>query len=957
MRALLACTGAWLSLVLPASLLAQEEGKPPPVDRLDELQRPAPADTDSIVIARPDSAALDTVDGFDLDALREELGGGDFPEQDADFRRLAGSPGFRVIEYRGEMVELEVDTETIRLLGQAQANYGGDVLRADTIAYLGEPQFIIARRNINLIGQGQAHVVSDSLLYYDVSRRKGTIFDAETEFAERGATWFVKGTAVPKGQDTVYVASGAFTSCEYDTPHYYFQAGRIKLVAENVIVAWPVVLYVSDVPVFWLPFFAQDIRPGRHSGLLPPRFGFNDIVKTSDSYNRQISDFGYYWAINEYLDAQGTIDWFSGNYTRLNGAFRYRFLKQFIRGNALASYSFGNSGKVWDIRVNHDHELSASTKYLVSLNYVNNTRLYQDQSFNPNDQTQTIDSNVGVSHRWPFASLNLSGRHRQFLGTSDQTETTLPQLGLALSPVTLFRAPVSRQGLVNNLTWNGSFNLSRTDLNNELTDDRLTTNASASSRFTLRSLNWTSSGRFNEIKTSPFDTLTGPLPDVAQSTINWNTQLSYQINLVGSTRLSPTFQVDGALFKSPDTGNDYLAAPTRINAGATLGTDIYGFLPGFGPFSRIRHKLSPSISWAYSPAVELSQEQMIPGFPVTAGDAQNRLSIGLTQTFEAKVRRERVVEEQPEIARLDDEVFPRGLPLPPPAEETPVPAERGLIEGPVEVAPSDSIVPPDSLAAGQATPGGAVPAAQRLGAADRLLEERKIVLLSWNITTPLTWDFERAKRNEPTLLTETFTSIFTSDLLRGLTINVTHDLFKGIGNARDFDPFLSSLSASFSIRSGVGLGSIVGVGDDPRSVRSPAEQQDLRSPSRLGTFEQPFDPVQGTTGSGPWDLSLTYSLARVRTGETGQKSSTISGNVSLQPTPNWRVRWSTQYNFTLKEFGQHLITLDRNLHHWQASFQFSKSPNGNVLFQFYITLRDAPEIKIDYGQQSETTGF
>jgi hypothetical protein len=354
-------------LMIPGSLAGQEGGR-----RRGELvgppaQRAVPADTDSVALARPDTLPFDSLPRIDVAARRQELGGGDFPDTDSDFRQLAGLSGFRVIEYRGEMVDLEIEGETIRLLGRAQANYGSDVLRADTIVYLGQPRFIIARRSIDLVGEGQAHVESDSILYYDVSNLKGTIFDAETEFAERGAQWFVKGTAVPKGQDTVFVSRGSFTSCEYDNPHYFFKAGRIKLVAENVIVAWPVTLYVSDVPVFWLPFFAQDIRPGRHSGLVPPRFGFNDIVKTSDSYNRQISDFGYYWAINDFMDFRGTIDWFSGQYTRLNGLFNYNFLKQFTRGSARASYSFGSAGKVWDVRLNHEQELSSVTNYRIKL--------------------------------------------------------------------------------------------------------------------------------------------------------------------------------------------------------------------------------------------------------------------------------------------------------------------------------------------------------------------------------------------------------------------------------------------------------------------------------------------------------------------------------------------------------------------------------------------------------------
>ena len=56
---------------------------------------------------------------------------------------------------------------------------------------------------------------------------------------------------------------------------------------------------------------------------------------------------------------------------------------------------------------------------------------------------------------------------------------------------------------------------------------------------------------------------------------------------------------------------------------------------------------------------------------------------------------------------------------------------------------------------------------------------------------------------------------------------------------------------------------------------------------------------------------------------------------------------------TAKEFGQQFITLDRDLHRWLASFQFARSPNGNVLFQVILQLKDAPELKIDYDQRTD----
>ncbi len=541
--------------------------------------------------------------------------------------------------------------ESVTLRGDAQANYATSELQADTITYLAGAQFIAAEGNISLSGQGVNEVTNDSALYYDVSRQTGTIMDARTAFAERGTEWFVRGTATLAGTGTAYVETGQFTSCEIDDPHYFFKAGQIKIVNEQVIVAWPVVLYIHDVPLIWLPFFAQDIRPGRRSGFLPPRFGFNDIIGGGD-FDRQISDFGYYFALSPFYDAQLTIDWFSNNFVRFNGAFRYDVRKKFLRGNVMASYSFGEDGaNSVEFRVSHNQKLSPVTDFKVNANFVQNTRIFQDQSFDPRQQTQNITSDLGFNHKFPFASLSLSARRQQFLG--DQTgrvDMTLPQLALSFSPITLFKAPPNLAGPFNNITLSGSTNFQRQERRNQERDDRITTTGGVSASLRLGSFTVNGSGRVNDDRTVPFDsTAVIPPASFSKTTMTYGGSASYQINLLGSTTLRPNVTVDAASFKSPDTFGGFISAPTRLSIGASLSTDVFGFYPGFASFSRIRHKISTRFNWSFAPAVTLADSLLeIPGFPGGNAKARNTLSITLNQTFEAKAR-QAPAEEQAEV--------------------------------------------------------------------------------------------------------------------------------------------------------------------------------------------------------------------------------------------------------------------------------------------------------------------
>jgi len=905
--ALVLIAAAW---VVPAPAAGQDRPPRPPRVVKDSVRDDRLATVlDSLGIS-PDSISADSLAAI-RDSLsrqevadrREGLGGGDFPDKDDIFRVLAGLPGYVAVEYRGEIVSVGVPSERLDLLGRAQLNRAGDVLAADTIRYFGDRKFIEARRSIELLGADRRRVSSDSVLYYDLNRLRGTVFEAESEFDDGGTTWRIMGNVIPLAQDTVYATASSFTSCELDVPHYTFRAKQLKMVSRNVLVAWPVVLYVSRVPVFWLPFFAADIRQGRRSGIIPPRFGVNDVVQTGGSTSRQVTDFGYYWAINDYLDAQATVDWFSGNYTRLNGSFRYRFLKQFIQGSVTYAQSFSSTGNNLQLRGSHNHEIGLNTTLRASLDYIQNTRIFQDQSINPRDQTQTVDSDIGLNHRFSFGNLSASGRRRQFLDDG-RTETTFPSFSLSASPVTLFAAPQNRAGPFNNLQVSGSGNFSRRAVRADSATDVVTTAASLRSGIRAGRLNISGSASLSDLETTLQDSLFMDLPPEAQTTYKWDAGADFQVNLAGSTVLRPQVRADGALFRSADTGGDFEAAPTRASLGATLSSDLYGFFPGFAGFTRVRHKISPALNWSYSPAVVLdSALSAIPGFPTTAGTARHELSISLNQTFEAK--------------------------LPAPQAD----ADSANLEAAADSAATEA--EPDLFGARPS------PARRR--------REETITLLGIR-TSALRFDFERAKIGEPVLVSEAITNSVTSELLRGLSINMTHDLFSGSGSTRDFSPFLQKLTASFSFRGG-GSSDVFGVRD--RSVPEPrpatTSARDRFRDEEIYGIDDPF----GGTGAGPWSLSVTYSLLRVRPEESGTESQSMNATLSLRPTSNWSVRWRTQYNFSEKEFGQNVISLDRDLHRWLASFQFARSPNGNTIFQVSVSLQDAPEIRGEYIQRSD----
>src|SRR5690606_12576873 len=240
-------------------------------------------------------------------------------------------------------------------------------------------------------------------------------------------------------------------------------------------------------------------------------------------------------------------------------------------------------------------------------------------------------------------------------------------------------------------------------------------------------------------------------------TLNWSSSLGYTQRLIGTSTFSPSVSLGGEI---RDTDRmEPVAGPTRVTFQASLNTNIFGFWPGFGPFSRLRHRIDPSISYTYSPVPKLTPRQ-IDVFGEAAGKPTNRLSIGLNQTWEAKY--------------ADADTVPSG--------------------------------------AGADTLSGGAPGEPR-----RLPQARKITLLSLS-TSALVYDFTKAQEGDYGFETTQIHHTVRSDLLEGLSLSFGYDLFKidpgedGGRDRRTFSPSLRSLDASFSLDSNSWLFRVLGLG-------------------------------------------------------------------------------------------------------------------------------------------------
>lgn len=850
-----------------------------------------------------------------------------FPLPDTIVSQLLDLEGYAVTRYLADTATVHADDRKVDLIGNAMTERAGSVLEAGAIRYQEGACTVQAEGEPHLFQGGQ--VLIGASARFDTCVERGVVRDALTNFTEGSANWFVRGNlAVDSSRSRLYGGSAEITSCDLPIPHYHFATAQIKWVSKSVMVARPAVLYIRDVPIAWIPFLFQDTKPGRRSGILIPQFGFNDIVRSSRGYNRQVSNIGYYWAPNDFFDAQIQLDWFSKRYLAYGVTANYKIRNRFLSGGASYSVQRESGGGVsHSVDWHHTQQFTVSTDLSLDMHYSTNSALIARNSIDPLVTTQEIRSTGNFTKRFSWGSLN-AGLSRRETITNGSGDMSLPTLTLTPNPIDIgrnftwspglsftniysFKTPLGTlltpagPGLVDTTDLTGSSRVSNFDLDTPFriggfklplriqVADRDSTGRSSS---TFKIPNTDTAEPDDSITVTQFHN------GGFSTTFDWTTQIQLPILFSSTWKFVPNLGIANSLAAAPFairntlTGGGFVHQGKRLSLGASISPTFFALLPGILGFSKIRHSISPIVSYSYSPAASVSQEfaRALAGagraLSLSSPASQN-VSLQLSQNFEAK-----------------------GKP-----------------------APGDTL-------------------AQNV---------RKVRLLSVT-TSPFSYDFEQAKLPGRTgWVTSQLSNQVASDLVPGFTLSIAHDLWEGpVGfKTSKFKPFLQGVSTQFAITQNTlrTVGSLFGLARRPPSDPRPGPGTlasggvPLPGEIRRNTLLQ---PVQNLSRGGlPFSANITLNISRTRSitspdGTTipGTNNSSIGLNTRFSPTQFWGVTWSTQYNTADHQFESQQLQLSRDLHEWRAAFNFVKSPNGNFAFYFAVFLTDFPDINYKYNQ-------
>ncbi len=532
------------------------------------------------------------------------------------------------VEYdaRDSMI-YDIDGKKIHLYGEASVKYTTLSITGDYIIFDYDKNEVIASYSIDSLHHkhgipqfqdGDQKFSADSMRYNFITR-KGIVYDVTSQYNDMyihgsKAKFISKDTTkTDRADDIIYSKNAIFTTCDATEPHFGIRSKKQKMIPDKVVIVGPSNLEIMGIPTpLWLPFGLYPISKERHQGIrFPEEYGYEN---RRGSYG--LRGLGYYYPINDRLDAQLTGNiYFNGSWGLnfvSNYKKRYKYTGQIGFGYARNIFSLkGIPDTSNSFKIHWQHGQDRTANPLTNLSGSVNIETNGFQKINYDDANSVLrnqlSSSINFSKRFrnhPTWNFTASMRHTQIVSTHELT-LDLPTLSFTTGSLT----PFKRKERIGEEKWYEDISFtSSTDATNKFrtTDTTL---------FTKKTLNAAQYGLKERIS------------------INKSFQILKYFSLVPNFSYTgvfvprtiekvfvPKLEIEQDTMYNIDSSDYFLRQDTisygknvnqneltwssfhALNTGVSLNTKLYGtWQKSHGFFRGIRHVISPSLSFNYSP--------------------------------------------------------------------------------------------------------------------------------------------------------------------------------------------------------------------------------------------------------------------------------------------------------------------------------------------------------------------
>ncbi|QQS37521.1 MAG: LPS-assembly protein LptD [Ignavibacteriales bacterium] len=677
---------------------------------------------------------------------------------------------------------------------------------------------------------------------YNFKTQQGFISSAGTE--DDGTKY--SGAKIKKmDKETYFIEDGIYTTCTEDCPHYHFSAKHMKVINKEQIIAEWIWINFGGVPFpVPIPFAVFPIEKGRRSGIIPPAFG------DDGTYGRYFSRFGYFWAISDYMDLNLTADYYTRGSYNLNSRFRYAQRYSYT-GNLETGYSFFKTGEStdenkdertdWRIRWNHNQSITPTLRFDANLEFISGNYLRRNVTDFNELLRNDIFSNATVFKSWEESGISLSGSYSRTQSLeSGNINEVLPSISFSKSQM----YPFQRKGGSGEKKWYETFGVS---YNSQLQNNRVKTDGDLRIR----------GGIQHNISTSF-------APKIGY--FSFTPSFRYQEKWYNKMVEKSVTGIDTAGRDVVTTDDVYKINMVRtFGLGLSASTKIYGmFQPNSLGVSAIRHTISPTISYNYTPDFSTPFWDYYSSYVNSKGEEVKY------SKFEREIFGGASNQEQQNISFSVSNIF----------------------EMKTAVDPTDTTS-----------------------------RENKIQLLNLNASVGYNFAADSLKFSDISLNYRTQIGQYLS--FSGSSTYTLYDYSEESNRINKFlinqgKGLLRLTNFNFSISTSLS-GDRLTSGDGSDYV--PQQQNDQYQLGNTGNVYQGIYNEKDADFSIPWDISLNYNYSVNKpTPLKMTKFSGLSGSVNFNITKNWKFSFAGSYDLERKEFAAPQIKISRDLHCWLMNF-------------------------------------
>jgi len=778
----------------------------------------------------------------------------------------------------------DVKQKCFLLYRKGKVDYGDISLKADRVKVNWATSLMYSEGAPDTSGkiQGQPLFVQGTDKYvakkikYNFKSKKGIVSGIVTQQGEG----YLHGENVKRNPDnSFYVDSARYTTCNLEHPHFYIRSRKIKMIPGEKLISGPFNLYIADIPTpLGFIFGLFPVTNKQSAGLIIPAYG-----ETQD-LGFFLRGGGFYLPIKDYAGIKilGTI-YSKGSYgVNLNNVYKKRYAYSGTMNFDYIRYLRGEEGlqtvnPAYNISWTHTPETKRASRFSASVN-INSSEYQQRTSFNVANLVQTsYKSSIQYSYNPTDKPFSVAAQASYDQNTSTkQGNLNLPNVSFSLNQMNPFQ-PKSRppKNALDKLNVRYTFNFNNTITNAPTTEARVAGAYLADKYVKQPQLDFVP----NNFGTFFQNADLGARHDIPVTTtfnifkyFNINPNINYSEFWYGR-KYSYSKVNDSTL--NIDTVRSFNRA-FNISGGASANTRIYGtiFIKR-GRLKAIRHTILPNISYSYTPDLRgasfgmferinvNNRDLILQKFPTSgiggpsAGGRSSIIGFGINNIFEMKLK-----------AKADTGKST--------GETKKTKYEKKPLLNALNISSSYNLAA-DSFKLGNFN-----------------LSAQTIIANKFNFQFGAVLDpytYKKLQRENGTEYVRRYDKYS----------------WQTNGNLGRISSFNFTTATSFNPKQGV-------------TSRKAIPQNPLTNQQLYGSPFAPLNQQFYADFSVPWSLNFSYNFnwSRAAYGAASVTNSvTFSGDISL--TQNWKITYGSGYDLKSKVFTPTTMTISRDLHCWQMN--------------------------------------